>query len=482
MTVSSASSTWNNSGLLSVGYFGQGSLTITTGGTVNSAGGYIAQNSGSVGNVLVSGAGSQWNNSGVVTLGAGGTITLASGGTGSSTALEIGGSMTVTGAGSKWTAVTGDVVVGQSTSPGALTVANGGILNNAGNSFHRTSRRYCDRNQPGSQWNSASLSVGYSGNGTLHIQNGGIVTTSGSTLLSTFGGAGNITVDGAGSQLIASGHIDVGNSGPGTLLIQNGGVANSNGGLVGTNAGGIGGVTVTGPGSQWNDSGTLTIGQSGIGTLTISSGGEVSDVNAIVGDNPGSTGNVLVDAATFINTGALSIGVGGGIGTVTVMDSADLSASSITVGSGGSLIIDPSIVNTGSFTLSPGGVLSLDISGLTPDYSQLDVSGTGLFQGIIDFDFIDDFAPTRSESFDLINVSGSANFIGATVQIEGLAPGFLYTDTFSGGQFTLIADNNGVSASATPEPSFAWLMCGILIALSIISLRRKDVEDQRCQN
>ncbi len=154
------------------------------------------------------------------------------------------------------------------------------------------------------------------------------------------------------------------------------------------------------------------------------------------------------------------------------MDGGDLSAASIVVGSGGSLIIDPSIVDTGDFTLSPGGMLSLDIAGLT-DYSQLDVSGTGVFQGTIDFDFVNGFAPIKGESFDLINVSGSANFGGATVHIEGLAPGFVYSDTFSGGEFMLVADSNGVSTSAAPEPNFVWLLGGILVVLSAGGMGKK---------
>jgi len=79
-----------------------------------------------------------------------------------------------------------------------------------------------------------------------------------------------------------------------------------------------------------------------------------------------------------------------------VADNGHLSAGSMTIGSHGSLIVDPAVVDVlGDFTLSPGGTLQLDIGGITPGlFSQLDISGFGLFQGTIDFDFIDGFAPT----------------------------------------------------------------------------------------
>ena len=74
------------------------------------------------------------------------------------------------------------------------------------------------------------------------------------------------------------------------------------------------------------------------------------------------------------------------------------------------------------------------------------------------------------ESFDLINALG-ADFSGATIQIEGLEPGFQYMDTFANGQFTLVADNNGVSS--TPEPSSMWLAAAALAVLSLAGLRKK---------
>lgn len=116
-------------------------------------------------------------------------------------------------------------------------------------------------------------------------------------------------------------------------------------------------------------------------------------------------------------------------------------------------------------------MLSLDVSGTTSNLlSQLDLSGLGLFEGTIDIDFINGFAPTIGESFDLINAPG-ASFSGATFDIEGLQSGFQYTDTFANGQFTLIAENNG--ASSTPEPGSIGLAASTLALLSLVGLRMR---------
>ena len=102
------------------------------------------------------------------------------------------------------------------------------------------------------------------------------------------------------------------------------------------------------------------------------------------------------------------------------MDGGNLTSGDTIIGSNGSLIIDPSIVDIfGTFTLSPSGLLLLDIAGTTPDlFSRLDISGLGIFQGLVDFDFIDGFAPTTGESFDLINAIAGSDFSHATFQIE----------------------------------------------------------------
>jgi hypothetical protein len=164
------------------------------------------------------------------------------------------------------------------------------------------------------------------------------------------------------------------------------------------------------------------------------------------------------------------------------MNHGTLTTGDMTVGSLGSLIIDPSLVTVnGDFSLLNGGLLTFDIAGTSPDlFSQLYISEFGSFQGTIDFDFIDGFAPTEGDFFNLINAAGGADFSLANFEVEGLEPGFLFADTFSDGSWTLLAENKGVSTgtAATPEPHSIWLLATGLIFLLPL-LRKKMNTFQR---
>lgn len=254
---------------------------------------------------------------------------------------------------------------------------------------------------------------------------------------------------------------------------------------------------MSGNGSIWNNSGPVNVGYSGNGSLNISDGGQVDTAVLLVGSQPGSSGaitiqsggqltntgsafvgglagstaSVLVDAASWTNTGCLYIGTGGGPGAVTVMDSGKLMSACTVVGGQGSLTADPSTVDVnGDFTLDPGGVLSLDIAGTAPgSFSDLDITGSGFFDGTIDFDFIDGFAPLAGETFDLINATGGADLSTATFEIEGLEPGFDYSIVNG----VLTASNDGVSD--TPEPNSAWLLAGALSCVLLAARREAFV-------
>ena len=68
------------SGYFVVGNIGQGTLTISNGGRVNSVNPVIASSQGSNGSVTVTGAGSQWNNSNGMGLQSNGVLTISNGG------------------------------------------------------------------------------------------------------------------------------------------------------------------------------------------------------------------------------------------------------------------------------------------------------------------------------------------------------------------------------------------------------------------
>jgi fibronectin-binding autotransporter adhesin len=109
-TVTGSGSQWNNSNILAVGVFGNGTLSVEAGGLVSNTSGYIGSNSVSTGTATVTGSGSQWNNSNNLAVGVfgNGTLSVEAGGVVSNTGGYIGrnsdstGTATVTGSGSLW--------------------------------------------------------------------------------------------------------------------------------------------------------------------------------------------------------------------------------------------------------------------------------------------------------------------------------------------------------------------------------------------
>ncbi len=77
--------------------------------------------------------------------------------------------------------------------------------------------------------------------------------------------------------------------------------------------------------------------------------------------------------------------------------------------------------------------------------------------------FHNSIAPKKGDQFDFINLGGAGDFTGLTIEIEGLEPGFEYSDGFMDGRFTLTALNDGVSD--TPEPSTLVLLGSGLLGM-----------------
>ena len=108
VTVEGVGSTWTISGDLSVGdvFGGIGTVTISQGGQVTSANGFIADGSSSTGTVQLDGAGSTWTNSGNVYVGGDangavgtGELHLTNGGTVSAAAVTMWSTGTILGDG-----------------------------------------------------------------------------------------------------------------------------------------------------------------------------------------------------------------------------------------------------------------------------------------------------------------------------------------------------------------------------------------------
>jgi T5SS/PEP-CTERM-associated repeat protein len=133
VTVTGAGSLWSNTGTLTIGAVGaRNSLIISNGGIVVSQLGFIGASNTSTGNtVLITGTGSLWSNSGTLTIGdhGSGSITLADGGRIAASQIMIGANGGLSGTG----AVNGSVVSsGNITLSGTFTVnGNVSLLNSS---------------------------------------------------------------------------------------------------------------------------------------------------------------------------------------------------------------------------------------------------------------------------------------------------------------------------------------------------------------
>ncbi|MEX2307362.1 MAG: PEP-CTERM sorting domain-containing protein [Pirellulales bacterium] len=187
VTVDGAGSMWTNTTELIIGRAGSGTLNITGGGEVSNSDGFIGTFFGFTGVVTVDGPGSTWTNSSQLQVGenGSGTLNITSGGVVSSRDGIIGnapgatGVVTVDGAGSMWTN-SSDLTVGNiNSSSGILSITGGGLVTSSNGYIARdvASLGSVTVSGAGSRWSlSDSLYVGdreiIGGEGTLTLDGG----------------------------------------------------------------------------------------------------------------------------------------------------------------------------------------------------------------------------------------------------------------------------------------------------------------------
>ncbi|CUU19012.1 Bll7882 protein CDS [Bradyrhizobium sp.] len=452
-TIDGAGSAWTASNLFAVGYYGTGTLTIQNGGTVSNTNiGLIGSNTGSTGTVTVDGVGSSWTNSGDLSVGNSGTgtLTIRNGGTVSSVTGVLGhnvgstGTVTVDGAGSSWTN-SGLVVGGSGT--GTLAIRNGGKVSNVTGvlGFNAGSTGAATVDGVGSAWtNSGSLFVGYSGAGTLTIQNGGTVSNNYGFL--GYYSTGTVTVDGAGSswtnsgdlwvggsgigKLTNSGSLFVGYSGTGTLTIANGGAVSAASGMqIALNLGSTGTLNIGAASGQAAAApGTLTTPSVVFGAGTGSIVFNHTASNYTFAPVISGAGSVTVENGTTIltatNTYSGPTTVNGG----TLAVNGSIANSAVTVNAGGTLGGNGTVGNT---TVNAGGVLAPGNS-----IGTLTVGGDLAFgAGSI---YRVEVSPSAA---DRANVTGIASLTGGTVQTSFL-PG-----TYVRKSYTILSAAGGLGGT-----------------------------------
>ncbi len=456
----------NTTAGMTIGEGGNGTLNVSSGGTVNATKLLLGRFAGSFGGMVISDATSTINMSGPITIALAGaaSVDISSGGlleqvvpntlgvgTDGTMDLFLGGQLITRG-----TAILGSAVAGKSpatisvsssgtiwsdlgevrvgtTGPAQLTVSSGGLF---------------DEKNPN------PFIVGP--NATIDVQSGGIIRSGGSvtpggttTIGSATGSTATVTVSGTGSTWETFGPTNIGVSGPASLIVSSGGLVegkdpdpyivgpdgllslNSGGDLItrGTTTIGNGGVTsaqviVDGVGSRWDSFGAVNVGTNGLGVLTVSNGGlmeEQNPVPLIVGPD----GNVDVRSAGKITTADVTVGAAGvGEAVITVSDAGsrwDISGTTsigeagrakVFVNTGGIMdSTDPSgwiVGPDGDVNISTGGSLlthgPVDIGTSAVGTATMTVTGTG----------------ARWDAFDVVNVGTGVGAGAITVDSGGV--------------------------------------------------------------
>ncbi|MGI9088146.1 MAG: autotransporter-associated beta strand repeat-containing protein, partial [Chthoniobacterales bacterium] len=262
-TVTGANSLWaiDSATAFNVGYFGNGTLTISNGGIVADHRSTIATNPGSIGNATVTGPGSLWDHQGGDIYVGGTADSSASGGTGALHVLS--GGLLKASLLKIFDTATVEINNGSSTVPGLL-ISGDVPAHMAGGTF-------------------GELTVGSTGAGRMELRNGGSVSSSRGYIGFANGAEGSVLVTGSGTQATfwqATGSIFVGNGGNGTLEVRNGAnVTSDNNGYLafGNNTTGYAIVS----GASWTTAQNLYVGGNaagpgGNGTLQIENGGTVT--------------------------------------------------------------------------------------------------------------------------------------------------------------------------------------------------------------
>jgi fibronectin-binding autotransporter adhesin len=385
VAVSGSTSKWTNGGTVTIGYFGSGTLDITSGGSLSDAAGYLGWQSGSKGAVTVSGVGSTWTNTYSLLVGRYGSATLSISGGGSVSNADgyIGsysgakGIVAVDGAGSTWTS-RGSLTIGVDdnyyNNGGTLAITNAGSVSVVGETRVGAGRASTGTITfgPGSgtlttQSFFASPSQ-LAGTGTVNAR--GLVTDIDLRFDSTHALKRTVTLEQSGQSITvnldmsvgtANGALGAGWKGAGSLTVQDGMTVNSACGYLGYGTASTASATVAGTGSAWVNSGDLCVGHYGSGALLITGGGTVSNVHGIVGDASGAKGVVTVSGVGSAWTNAASLDVGGyGSGTLSITSGGSVSSSAGYIANLGGFMSAVSVDGAGSKWTNSGG-LSLGV-------------------------------------------------------------------------------------------------------------------------
>lgn len=353
LLITDANSKLTSTGSLIVGGAGGATLTVQNGGALVTGGAAIGRHSTS--SATITGSGSSWT-TGALQIGGdtadptgtagNGTLTINSSASVNSASVRVGAVSGATGTttvdNATWTIGSGRIFVGDA-GTGALTISNGATVSGTGGIIGNATGVSGSATVSDSSWtNTGNLYVGNNGNGTLTINAGGNVTALDGYVATLTGSNSAVTVTGANAKWALSGVFIAGYQSGTTanITLSDGGRISGLQGTLGDLAGSSGTMTVTGSGSLWSAavdsavtySGYMNVGLSGNGALIISNGGGVSAYQFYIGNNSSSTGTVDISGtgSSMTITNNLLVGADG-TGTMTLSDGAAVSANAIKI-------------------------------------------------------------------------------------------------------------------------------------------------------
>ncbi len=304
-----------------------------------------------------------------------------------------------------------------------------------------------------------ALAVGQVGEGQLNVVNGGRLDSGLAGFGVLAGASGQGMVSGVGSEwsvrpVVGGGALLIGGAGRGELRIDSGGVlrVTALGDVeVGRDAASDGLLRVAGAASHAEmDLANLRVGAAGRGRVMIEDAAGLSVLRLVVGSQghiDGRGGRTRVGGSEYPGAGVVRVGAGGRlIGSGRVSGIVEVVAGGVVSpgASPGRLTID------GELRLQTGSGVEIEIGGpgVAVEHDPVDVNGAARLGGELVLRFVDGFAPSRGQAFNVLHATGLVEGTFATVRVEGLEPGFVHrVARAEGGQWQVIAENDGVASS-----------------------------------
>jgi autotransporter family porin len=304
--VSGSGSSWLNTGSLTVGFGGQGDVTLEAGARLQvGLSTFLGSGSEGIGSIVATGAGTTWvQSAGPLQIGerGRGRIEIADGATLSTVSTTLGstsigiGEAVIRGADTLWLNA-GSLTVGRR-GTGTLSIQAGAVLSSGASQISQdsVSTGVVNVAGAGSRWSVTGLSLSQGGgSSSLNLSDGGQVVATGAFAAADAGGSARVQVAGAGS-LLQTGTLLLGSGGSAELTVGSGGSVRSADGRLGTGAGGSGSASLLGTGSNWTMAGDLVVGAAGQGRLSIEAGALVQAGGTV---SAGSQGHIVLDGGTL---------------------------------------------------------------------------------------------------------------------------------------------------------------------------------------